>query len=180
MRVLSRIKFMVLIVYLCFTVVGCRSLQNAEPVTNTSSIESLDREESQEVKETLLPKINLENWLDSVSKNQSLSLDEDQVYYEVEEVAAYIHQFHHLPKNYIKKQVAEERNWSTADNYHVIGGDRFSNREGQLPKKKGRQYFEADIQAGYSHHRGSQRLVYSNDGLIFYTSDHYDSFEQLY
>ncbi|WP_276648398.1 ribonuclease domain-containing protein [Trichococcus flocculiformis] len=60
-----------------------------------------------------------------------------------------------------------------------IGGDCFGNREGLLPKKSGRTYYEADIDydGGY---RGAERIVYSNDGLIFYTDDHYESFEQLY
>lgn len=60
-----------------------------------------------------------------------------------------------------------------------IGGDRFGNREGLLPKADKRQYYEADVnyEGGY---RGSERIVFSNDGLIFYTGDHYDSFEQLY
>ena len=60
-----------------------------------------------------------------------------------------------------------------------IGGDRFGNREGLLADKEGRQYYECDInyEGGF---RGPERLVYSNDGLIYYTGDHYDSFELLY
>jgi guanyl-specific ribonuclease Sa len=60
-----------------------------------------------------------------------------------------------------------------------IGGDTFGNREGILPKEKGRKYYECDVnyEGGY---RGGERIVYSNDGLIFYTEDHYKSFEQLY
>ena len=60
-----------------------------------------------------------------------------------------------------------------------IGGSRFGNYEGQLPSQKGRTYYECDIdyEGGY---RGPERLIYSNDGLIFYTSDHYQTFEQLY
>lgn len=61
----------------------------------------------------------------------------------------------------------------------IIGGNRFGNREGLLPKKEGRTYYEADIMAGYTDHRGPQRLVYSNDGLIFFTDDHYDHFVQI-
>ena len=60
-----------------------------------------------------------------------------------------------------------------------IGGDRFGNREGKLPIKEGRQYYECDInyEGGY---RGSERIVYSNDGLIYYTKDHYENFVLLY
>ena len=61
----------------------------------------------------------------------------------------------------------------------LIGGDYFGNREGLLPEEDGRDYFEADVNydGGY---RGAERLVYSNDGLIYYTDDHYDSFQQLF
>jgi len=60
-----------------------------------------------------------------------------------------------------------------------IGGDSFGNREGILPKKEGRKWFECDInyEGGY---RGAERIVYSNDGLIYYTNDHYKTFVQLY
>jgi len=60
-----------------------------------------------------------------------------------------------------------------------IGGDTFGNREGLLPKADGRKYYECDVnyEGGY---RNGERIVYSNDGLIFYTDDHYESFEQLY
>ena len=60
-----------------------------------------------------------------------------------------------------------------------IGGSSFGNYEAKLPKANGRQYFECDIDydGGY---RNSKRLVYSNDGMIFYTEDHYENFEQLY
>jgi len=102
-----------------------------------------------------------------------------------EEVAAYLKQFHELPPNFITKQEAMELGWDSAKgnlwevtDHRSIGGDAFGNREGLLPKEKGRRYFECDInyQGGY---RGAERLVYSNDGLIFYISDHYSSFIQV-
>ena len=60
-----------------------------------------------------------------------------------------------------------------------IGGSVFYNDDGLLPDKKGRVWHECDINyhGGY---RGAERLVYSNDGLIYYTADHYESFERLY
>ena len=60
-----------------------------------------------------------------------------------------------------------------------IGGDYFGNRENLLPNKKNRKWYECDINynGGY---RNSERIVFSNDGLIYYTSNHYESFEQLY
>ena len=67
-----------------------------------------------------------------------------------------------------------------------IGGDYFGNYEGLLPEKKGRSYYECDI--GYNPkgitdkpvYRGEERIIYSNDKLVFYTDDHYETFEQLY
>ena len=61
-----------------------------------------------------------------------------------------------------------------------IGGDRFGNYEGLLPKAKGRSWTECDVNTLGAKSRGAERIVFSNDGLIFYTADHYDSFEQLY
>jgi len=114
------------------------------------------------------------------------TLEESGYYYETEDVALYLHTYDKLPENYITKSEANEMGWDSqegnlwevADGY-VIGGDNFGNREKLLPIKEGRKYYEADVnyEGGY---RGAERLVYSNDGLVFYTKDHYDSFEQLY
>ena len=117
----------------------------------------------------------------SPSHSQSeQTLQQDAYYYERDDVAAYLNTYRTLPPNYITKKEADAMQWTTDDPIYVIGGDRFGNREGLLPKKSGRQYYEADLKSGYTHHRGPERLVYSDDGLIFYTPDHYDSFEQLY
>lgn len=106
-------------------------------------------------------------------------------YNSAEEVAYYINQYHELPPNYLTKKEANELGWPE-DGYlnevapgMSIGGDRFGNREGLLPAAKDRVYFECDINYE-SGKRNAKRLVYSNDGLIFYTEDHYASFEQLY
>lgn len=111
---------------------------------------------------------------------------EGETYSSPEEVAAYLHQYNELPPNYLTKQEAAELGWdSDAGNlWEVtdqmsIGGDHFGNYEGQLPEEEGRKYYEADVNYEGSY-RGPERLVYSNDGLIFYTDDHYESFEQLY
>ena len=92
---------------------------------------------------------------------------EDGSYTSRDEVALYLHTYGKLPKNFISKKDAEEQ------------GFRFGNYEGQLPEKSGRRYYECDIdyQGG---RRNAKRIVYSNDGLIFYTDDHYKSFTQLY
>ena len=61
-----------------------------------------------------------------------------------------------------------------------IGGSQFSNYEGLLPKAPGRIYTECDINTLGRSKRGAERIVFSNDGLIFYSGDHYESFELLY
>jgi len=101
------------------------------------------------------------------------------------EVAAYLHAYGELPINYIVKDDAYDLGFSAKkDNMGVvapefaIGGDKFGNREGLLPKAKGRQYYECDVNM-VNGKRGDCRLVYSNDGLIFYTEDRYKSFIQV-
>ena len=61
-----------------------------------------------------------------------------------------------------------------------IGGDYFGNYEGLLPKEKGRTYHECDIDTVGKRSRGAKRIIYSSDGLIYYTDDHYESFTLLY
>ena len=112
-------------------------------------------------------------------------VEEDGWYSSKDEVAAYLQEYQHLPDNYLTKNEAydlgwdpDEGNlWDVADGMS-IGGDKFGNREGLLPKESGRQYYECDIdyEGGY---RNGKRIVYSNDGLIYYTEDHYESFEEI-
>lgn len=103
-----------------------------------------------------------------------------------EDVAEYIHTFGTLPHNFITKDDAIALGWdkSKGNLWEVaegmsIGGDRFGNYEGLLPDSEGRIWTECDVnyQGGF---RGAERIIFSNDGLIFYTNDHYQTFEQLY
>ena len=113
-------------------------------------------------------------------------MEEDGTYTSKEDVAAYIHEFGHLPDNFITKKEAQKLGWVSSEGNldevapgKSIGGDYFGNYEELLPVKKGRSYYECDIDFSGSY-RGSKRIIYSNDGLIYYTEDHYKSFEQLY
>lgn len=113
------------------------------------------------------------------------TLTEDGWYYSAHDVALYIHTYGHLPDNYITKSEAASLGWEggSVEPYapgHAIGGDLFGNREGLLPDAKGRFYYECDIGTLGADSRGAQRIVFSNDGLIYYTQDHYESFEMLY
>ncbi|MEA4929568.1 MAG: ribonuclease domain-containing protein [Candidatus Limiplasma sp.] len=103
-----------------------------------------------------------------------------------DDVAAYLHQYGTLPPNYLTRDQAKALGWSSRkDNLgqvapgSAIGGDRFENREGLLPAAKGRTWNECDVNTNDGH-RSDERLVYSNDGLIYYTPDNHRSFEQLY
>ena len=113
------------------------------------------------------------------------ALDEDGSYTTKEDVAAYLIAFGHLPPNFITKSEARAAGWQggNLEPYcpgKCIGGDRFGNREGLLPQAKGRVWTECDINTLGARSRGAERLVFSNDGLIYYTGDHYESFQLLY
>ena len=112
-------------------------------------------------------------------------IEEDGWYYSAEDVALYLHTYGYLPENFIKKSEAQDLGWSggSVEQYapgYAIGGDKFGNREGVLPKAKGRQYYECDIDTNGAKSRGAKRIVFSNDGLIYYTEDHYETFTLLY
>ncbi len=113
------------------------------------------------------------------------ALQEDGVYTSAEDVALYLHTYGHLPSNFITKTKARAAGWEggSLEPYcpgMCIGGGGFANREGSLPDAPGRSWKECDINTLGKSSRGPERLVYSNDGLIYYTGDHYESFQLLY
>ncbi len=117
--------------------------------------------------------------------DKAQKIDEYGTYTSKEDVALYIHTYGRLPGNFITKKQAEKLGWSggSLEPYapgKCIGGSRFGNYEGALPDKKGRTYTECDIDTLGKSKRGAKRIVFSNDGLIYYTEDHYASFEFLY
>ena len=115
-----------------------------------------------------------------------VSVSEDGTYTDKDHVALYLHLYQKLPANYISKTKAKKAGWDAEKGNlwdvcpgKSIGGGTFYNDDSLLPKKSGRTWKECDIDyaGGY---RGAKRICYSNDGLIFYTDDHYQSFTQLY
>ena len=113
------------------------------------------------------------------------AIDEDGYYTTKEDVALYIHTYGRLPDNFITKKEAEALGWSGGglDDFAYgccIGGNKYGNYEGLLPEKDGRKYTECDIDTMHASKRGAKRIVFSNDGLIYYTDDHYESFTLLY
>lgn len=113
---------------------------------------------------------------------EDAGLDEDGTYSSAEDVSLYLHTYDHLPSNYITKAEARELGWSGGSVERVapgcaIGGDTFGNREGVLPAGT---YHECDIDTIGASSRGAKRLVYADDGRIYYTEDHYETFTLLY
>ena len=123
---------------------------------------------------------------DAGGQAATASIDENGSYTSKDDVALYIHTYGHLPSNFISKSKAKKAGW-VANKGNLdqvapgksIGGSEFYNYEGQLPDAPGRTWTECDInyEGGF---RGAERIVFSNDGLVFYTGDHYETFEQLY
>lgn len=113
---------------------------------------------------------------------QKPAVDENGSYTSKDDVALYIHTYGKLPSNFITKKEAQKLGWSggSLEPYapgKCIGGSHFGNYEGILPDGN---YRECDIDTLGKKSRGSKRIIYSDDGRIYYTKDHYKSFEQLY
>lgn len=154
---MKKIISLLLIILLSFTLISCSYFDNTvkEPTTEPAP-----------------------EYIDEIDENGEFTRRED--------VSLYIHLYGKLPKNFITKKEAMKLGWESnkgnlwdVTDKKSIGGDKFGNREGLLPKKTSRNYFECDI--GYKGgFRGPERIVYSDDGLVFYTDDHYKSFTLLY
>ena len=116
---------------------------------------------------------------------KKLKISESAAYTDKEHVAAYINEFAKLPHNYITKNEAKKLGWQTKGTLDKvapgksIGGDRYGNYEKKLPEKNGRSWKECDIDY-VKGNRNGKRIVFSSDGLIYYTGDHYNSFTKLY
>lgn len=158
-----------------------------EPVPTTAPAPETDApvpETDAPVPETYAPVPETESAAPETESSEP-TLDEDGWYNSKEEVALYIHLYGHLPGNYITKKDAEKLGWpgGSLEPYapgKSIGGSHFGNYEGLLPDAKGRSWTECDIDTAGKSSRGAKRIVFSNDGLIYYTEDHYETFELLY
>ena len=117
--------------------------------------------------------------------DESLNIEEGQSYTEAQDLVDYLEMYGELPPNFITKKEARELGWDAKEGnlWQVapdasIGGDYFGNYEELLPEDDQREYYEADVDYEGGH-RNAKRLIYSNDGLYFYTEDHYESFEEM-
>lgn len=190
---------------LLFGIVGCKNKSQTQNVnssttssvessstasstissSSTSSAESSSTASSTESSSETSSAISSSTTSSAESSTESAVIDENSSYTSKDDVALYIHVYGHLPSNFITKKDAEKLGWSggSLEPYapgKCIGGDRFGNYEGLLPKKTGRSYTECDIDTLGQKSRGAKRIVFSNDGLIYYTDDHYASFTLLY
>lgn len=154
-----------------FSLVGCGADVPVQDETN------LPQQEQQDVQNAPSE--------DADMPDETAQIDEDGAYTTKDDVALYIHTYGHLPDNFITKKDAQTLGWpgGALEPYapgKCIGGSRFGNYEGLLPEADGRTYTECDIDTLGADSRGAKRIVFSNDGLIYYTEDHYKSFELLY
>ena len=154
-----------------FSLVGCGTDAPVQDETN------LPQQEQQDVQNAPSE--------DADMPDETAQIDEDGAYTTKDDVALYIHTYGHLPDNFITKKDAQALGWpgGSLEPYapgKCIGGSRFGNYEGLLSEADGRSYTECDIDTLGADSRGAKRIVFSNDGLIYYTEDHYKSFELLY
>ena len=119
---------------------------------------------------------------DSADDDETL-LNEDGSYTSKEDVALYLWEYGRLPDNFITKKEAEKLGWpgGSLEPYApgcCIGGDHFGNYEGLLPENT--TYIECDIDTLGAQKRGAKRMIFSDEGYIYYTDDHYESFTQIW
>ena len=158
-----------------------------EATTTTSVTESseMTKETSDSSLETTTTSATQETTTETTTESETYGVTEDGEYSSKDEVALYIHLYGHLPSNFITKKEAKALGWRSGslEPYapgKSIGGDRFGNYEGNLPEGDGIKYTECDIDTVGKKSRGAKRIVFSNDGHIYYTEDHYETFILLY
>lgn len=122
---------------------------------------------------------------DSGASSAETPLDPEGVYTSADDVSLYLYTYGELPGNFITKKEARALGWTggSLEPYApgmCIGGDYFGNYEGLLPEAADREYHECDIDTLGADSRGAKRIVYSDDGIIYYTEDHYETFTLLY
>lgn len=179
---------------LCFLLMSVLSLslftgcakEDVELATDilTAVLETELEDESEVIEETTGEEFTESLPEEEITEEPTLS--EDGTYTSKDEVAEYLYLYGHLPSNFITKKEAKKLGWVSSEGNldevapgMSIGGDYFGNYEGLLPEADGRDYYECDIDFDGTY-RNAKRIVFSNDGLIYYTEDHYESFELLY
>lgn len=178
------------------------NIQDAQDIQSESGVQDViqdqevqdtqDEKNEEDVQEIQTQEDDIEET--QISQNiEDVKVEENGTYTSKEEVAAYIHKYNKLPSNFITEEEAKALGWVSKEGNlsevapgKSVGGDVVMSGnhvermvEQKVGKKEGRVYYVCDINfvGGY---RGAERIVYSNDGLICYTPDHYETFEVLY
>lgn len=184
-------KFLACIITAAFLLAGCAATGVAEDTTIvtemtttevTTTVEQTETEPSEETTEATTESTTEET---TEATTEETKIDKDGTYTTCDDVALYIYTYGELPSNFMTKKEAKKLGWEggSLEDFApgmCIGGDYFGNYEGLLPEKDGREYHECDIDTLGAKSRGAKRIIYSNDGLIYYTEDHYESFTLLY
>jgi len=168
-----------------FSLAGCEVSQEDLAVAEVLVEEAIELLEELPVETTVVPEESelLAEETPPPAEETEAYLDPNGSYTTKEDVALYIHLYGELPFNFMTKKHARALGWEGGSLEPVapgmcIGGDYFGNYEGLLPED--REYTECDIDTLGAKSRGAKRIVFSDDGLIYYTEDHYESFELLY
>lgn len=175
------------VIVLLFGGTGVRSMLPDQADTPVQTVQVSTAQTLQIIEESLPAEAAPEDSPEvSEAAEPEAGLPEDGSYTSKEDVANYLLQYGHLPDNFITKKAAKNKGWDGSGRTlwdiapgKSIGGDYFGNYEHVLPTVKGREYHECDIDYN-GKSRGVKRIVFSNDGLIYYTEDHYSTFELLY
>ena len=187
-------KLLAIIITLVFLLSGCANVtvSNEEETTTaattsaTTAVATTETTETtEETENTTTVETTEETTIETTVETEENKIDKDGTYTSVEDVSLYIYTYGELPGNFITKKEAKDLGWPGGDLEPYapgmcIGGDYFGNYEGNLPEAKGREYHECDIDTLGAKSRGAKRIIYSNDGLIYYTEDHYETFTLLY
>lgn len=186
-RLLSILSTLLVVV---LPIVGCDYSYTAESTTETGTYTSISDTSRQNNSNT--ESSTQQDQTDTTSATTKKQIDEtddylakDGSYTSKEDVMNYLIQYGQLPNNFITKKEAKKLGWSggSLEPYapdKCIGGDYFGNYEEVLPVVSGRTYHECDIDTLNAKSRGAKRIIYSDDGQIYYTEDHYKTFTLLY
>ncbi len=105
----------------------------------------------------------------------------DGEYTDKDNLCRYIVAYGTLPRNFITKNEARRLGWTGGPlepyaHGKSIGGDRYGNYERTLPNGR---YRECDVDTR-GRPRGAKRIVFSDDRRVYYSSDHYRTFQRLH
>ena len=147
--------------------------------TSTVSSDDSDEKSSSSVEQSSLS---------VATKSIYEAVEESGLYTTKDSVATYLCKFDKLPNNYVGKDegisLYESKTGNTFSKWNfnpwtmlgmMIGGDVYDNHDGQLPSGN---YHEADVDYS-AKNRGTKRLIYQSDCVIYYTADHYETFDKL-